>query len=139
MANIFIGSLPPFQEETDDFRECEAVRLKDIQAVIHARVHGPLNRDADAGELIGQLVPESQPYVKRILDETLFDEEGFARGEVSYWIPVIVDSRLDANEAIEEWTKWLTVGEEIPPEKLAAIKKALGRAKIDPEGKPAGR
>jgi len=27
----------------------------------------------------------------------------------------------------------------VPPEKLAAIKKALGRAKLDPDGKPAGR
>ena len=31
----------------------------------------------------------------RINAETIFDDEGFTRGEVSYWIPVIVDSHLD--------------------------------------------
>ena len=37
---------------------------------------------------------------KRIDAETIFDAEGFTRGEVSYWIPVILDTHLDQSEGI---------------------------------------
>ena len=34
--------------------------------------------------------------------ETTFDDEGFTRGEVSYWIPVILDSHLDTLDSLEQ-------------------------------------
>jgi hypothetical protein len=68
-------------------------------------------------ELVGKLPPEAQFLTQRIDAETLFDDEGFTRGEVSYWIPVIVDSRLDTLENVLTWWRWMTIGEEIPPDK----------------------
>jgi len=69
-------------------------------------------------DLIGKLPPESQFLANRINAETVFDAEGFTRGELSYWIPVIVDSHLDTLENVLNWWRWMTVGEEIPPEKV---------------------
>ena len=69
-------------------------------------------------ELIGRLPPEAAFEAGRIDRETLFDTEGFVRGEVSYWIPVIVDSQLDSLENTLAWWRWMTIGEEIPPEKV---------------------
>jgi hypothetical protein len=68
-------------------------------------------------DLFGKLVPESRAYLKRLNKETIFDGEGFTRGEVSWWIPVIVNPRLDDEATIDQWTRWLTVGEEIPAAK----------------------
>jgi hypothetical protein len=72
-----------------------------------------LHRD----ELVGKLPPEAAFLAARINAETTFDEEGFTRGEVSYWIPVIVDSHLDSQENVLAWQGWMTVDEELPPEK----------------------
>jgi hypothetical protein len=72
-------------------------------------------------DLVGKLPPESPYLAKRIEAETLFDAEGFTRGEVSYWIPVILDSRLDTLENVLNWWRWMTVGEEIPPDKLGMM------------------
>jgi hypothetical protein len=69
-------------------------------------------------DLIGKLPPEAQFLAKRIDAETTFDAEGFTRGEVSYWIPVIVDSHLDTLENVLAWWRWMTVGEEIPPDRI---------------------
>src|SRR5207245_7014695 len=48
----------------------------------------------------------------------IFDDEGFTRGEVQYWIPVIVDSHLDTLENVLAWWRWMTIGEEIPDDKI---------------------
>ena len=69
-------------------------------------------------ELVGKLPPDAQFLAKRIDAETTFDAEGFTRGEVSYWIPVIVDSHLDTLENSLTWWRWMTIGEEIPPDKV---------------------
>jgi hypothetical protein len=97
------------RKEIAAYRLNRLLGLNNVPPAVARTVH----RD----DLLQHLVPESQPWAKRILDETLFDAEGFTRGEASFWIPVIVDSRLDQPEAIEQWTRWLTVGEAIPPEK----------------------
>jgi hypothetical protein len=76
-----------------------------------------LHRD----DLVGKLPPEAAFLANRIDAETTFDEEGFTRGELSYWIPVIADSHLDAPETVLQWTKWLTPGEEIPPDKVGLM------------------
>jgi hypothetical protein len=69
-------------------------------------------------ELVGKLPPDALFLAKRIDAETTFDAEGFTRGEMSYWIPVIVDSHLDTLDNVLAWWRWMTVGEEIPPDKL---------------------
>ena len=69
-------------------------------------------------ELVGRLPPEALVLADRINRETTFDDEGFTRGEVSYWIPVIVDSHLDSDESVQAWSRWMTIGEDIPPEQF---------------------
>jgi hypothetical protein len=76
-----------------------------------------LHRD----DLVGKLPKEAAFLATRIDAETTFDDEGFTRGEVSYWIPTIADSHLDVPETVLLWTKWLTPGEEIPPEKAGLM------------------
>jgi hypothetical protein len=76
-----------------------------------------LHRD----ELVGKLPKEASFQATRIDAETTFDDEGFTRGELSYWIPVIADSHLDTPESVLQWTKWLTPGEEMPPEKAGIM------------------
>lgn len=72
-----------------------------------------LHRD----DLVGKLAPEAAFMSARINAETTFDPEGFTRGELSFWIPDIVDSHLDALDVVLQWWRWMTVGEEIPAEK----------------------
>ena len=69
-------------------------------------------------DLVGKLPPEAAFLATRINAETTFDAEGFTRGEVSYWIPVILDSHLDTLDNVLSWWRWMTVGEEIPPERV---------------------
>jgi len=76
-----------------------------------------LHRD----QLVGRLVPEAKTFLPRITTETVFDEEGFTRGAVSYWIPSIVNSKLDAQPAVEQWSRWLSVGQEIPAGKVGLM------------------
>ena len=97
-------------------KEIAAYRINRLLGMNHVApaTHRTLNRD----ELVGKLPPEMAFFEKRINAETIFDEEGFTRGEVQYWIPVIVDSHLDTLENVLAWWKWMTVGEEIPPDKV---------------------
>jgi hypothetical protein len=87
-------------------------RLLGLNAVPPATAR-TLHRD----DLIGKLPPEAAFLATRIDAETLFDEEGFTRGELSYWIPIILDSHLDTLDNVLAWWKWMTVGEEIPAER----------------------
>jgi hypothetical protein len=96
-------------------KEIAAYRINRLLGMNHVApsTHRSLHRD----ELIGKLPPEMAFFEKRINAETIFDEEGFTRGEVQYWIPVIVDSHLDSLENVLAWWKWMTIGEEIPADK----------------------
>jgi hypothetical protein len=82
------------------------------------RVPPATRRTLHRDDLVGKLPPEAAFLATRIDAETTFDEEGFTRGEMSYWIPTIVDSHLDTLENVLLWWRWMTVGEEIPPEKV---------------------
>jgi hypothetical protein len=82
------------------------------------RVPPATARSVHKAELLDKLPPDAQFLATRIMAETLFDEEGFTRGEASYWIPVILDSHLDTTESQMLWWKWMSVGEEIPRDKL---------------------
>jgi hypothetical protein len=69
-------------------------------------------------DLVGKLPQDAQFLATRIEAETIFDGEGFTRGEVSYWIPTIVDSHLDTTESVLQWWQWLSVDQEIPSDKV---------------------
>lgn len=68
-------------------------------------------------DLFGKLSPEARATAQRMEREVIFDKEGFTRGEVSYWIPVVADSHLDTDQAVIQWSQWLTIGQEIPADK----------------------
>jgi hypothetical protein len=97
-------------------KEIAAYRLNRLLGVnaVPPATHRTLHRD----ELVGKLPPEAAFLASRIDAETIFDEEGFTRGEVSYWIPVILDSHLDTLENVLAWWRWMTVGEDIPGDKV---------------------
>jgi hypothetical protein len=91
-------------------------RLLGLNAVPPATMR-TLHRD----DLVGKLPPDAQFLATRIDAETIFDDEGFTRGEVSYWIPTILDSHLDTLEMVLNWWQWMTIGEEIPPDRVEAM------------------
>jgi hypothetical protein len=82
------------------------------------RVPPATSRSVHKDELLDKLPPDAKFLATRIMAETLFDEEGFTRGEVSYWIPTILDTHLDTPENVMVWGKWMSVGETIPPERV---------------------
>jgi hypothetical protein len=92
-----------------------AYRLNRLLGLNH--VPPAVTRSFHRDELLAKLPSDAGPYVQRFLAETIFDDEGFTRGELSHWIPVIVDTLFDKPEQMEQWTRWLTVGEPIPEEK----------------------
>lgn len=68
-------------------------------------------------DILSHLHPDSVVHTPRIVAETIFAAAGSTQGAVSYWIPVIKDSQLDTPEAVAQSEQWLTVGQDIPPEK----------------------
>jgi hypothetical protein len=99
-------------------KEIAAYRLNRLLGL--NRVPPATSRTLHQSELLGKLPPEALFLTNRIMAETLFDDEGFTRGELSYWVPVILDSHLDTPENIAIWQKWMAVdgGEPIPEEKV---------------------
>jgi hypothetical protein len=97
-------------------KEIAAYRLNRMLGL--NRVPPATGRTVHKDELLGKLPADAQFVATRIMAETLFDEEGFTRGEASFWIPTILDSHLDSNENQLIWSKWMTVGEEIPVDKV---------------------
>ena len=65
-------------------------------------------------EIMSHLPPDALAMARKIERDTKYDEEGFTRGELSVWIPVIVDSHLDSAHGKHEWHKWLHQGLHIP-------------------------
>ncbi len=84
-------------------------RLLELNAVPPAT-----GRTFHRSELVDNLPPDMPRLARRVNAETIFDKEGFTRGEVSFWIPVILESGLDKPEHLADWQRWLTAGESIP-------------------------
>ena len=66
-------------------------------------------------EILDKIDDGSRDMVGRIQTETTVDEEGTIVGELSWWIPIIVDAKLenvtiDSPEGMTAWHKYLTVG-----------------------------
>ncbi len=97
-------------------KEIAAYRLNRMLGMnaVPPATHRTLHRD----DLVGKLPPDAAFLAARINAETSFDDEGFVRGEVSYWVPVIVDSHLDTLDSVLNWWRWMTIGEQIPPDKV---------------------
>src|SRR5262249_7175578 len=102
--------------QTGPRKEIAAYRINRLLGFNH--VPPAAARTFHRDDLVGKLPPEAAFEATRIDNEGLFDGEGFVRGAVSYWIPVIVDSQLDTDENVMAWTRWMTVGEEIPADKV---------------------
>ncbi len=97
-------------------KEVAAYRLNRLLGI--NRVPPATMRSVHKDELLAKLPADAQFQATRIMAETLFDEEGFTRGEVSFWIPVIFDSHLETTENVLTWWKWMTIGEAIPLDKV---------------------
>ena len=91
-------------------------RLLGLSAVAPATLH-----TVAAEDIFGKLAAESSWARKRIEAETIFDDHGSTRGEISFWIPALVDSHMDTDAAVLQWTEWLTIGQEIPADKIEIL------------------
>lgn len=69
-------------------------------------------------DLVAKMKNEGPFWRARVEKETIFDAEGFTRGQISLWVPHLVDSLLESPPAVAEWTRYLTVGVDIPEDKL---------------------
>jgi hypothetical protein len=58
-------------------------------------------------------VGESRIFLPRIHEEVLFGKDGTVGAEVSHWIPVIKDAKLE-KEHIPTWEAWLRLGGLLP-------------------------
>jgi len=66
-------------------------------------------------DLIDKVDEGSRDMIPRVLEQTIVDEEGMTAGELSWWIPIIVDAKLDnvtidSPEGMTAWHKYLAAG-----------------------------
>lgn len=74
-------------------------------------------RDFARDELLGKLSAKSEWARKRIEKEMLANDSGRTHGSLAYWIPQLIDLRLDTTDGVKRWSSWLSQGVEIPAEK----------------------
>lgn len=90
-------------------------RLLGLHQIAPSLMHA-LSRE----EVLGKLAPDSEWTRARIENETIF-EGGKTVGALMYWIPNVVDLRLDTADGIERWASWLSQGTAIPQDKAALL------------------
>ncbi len=66
-------------------------------------------------ELVARIDPSAIDMAARLRTEAVTREDGTVAGELSWWIPIIVDAqidgfRIDAPEGIAAWRRYLTAG-----------------------------
>lgn len=94
-------------------------RLLGLHQIAPSLLH-PISRE----EVLGKLAPDSEWTRARIETETIFDSaelRGKTLGALMYWIPNVVDLRLDTADGIERWAEWLSQGTAIPQDKVALL------------------
>jgi hypothetical protein len=97
-------------------------RLLGITAVAPA-----IGRSFTAQELLEVLdTGAGLDLLPRFMAEVSADAEGRINGELQWWIPTIVDVKidgetLDTEKSIKTWRQWLQVGTEIPEEQQALL------------------
>lgn len=94
-------------------------RLLGLHQIAPSTMH-PLTRE----EVLGKLAPDSEWTRARVENETIFDGadgRGKTVGALMYWIPNVVDMKLDTTEGIEHWADWLSQGTAIPHDKVEIL------------------
>lgn len=91
-------------------------RLLGIEAVSPA-----VGRAFTIEELVEKLDPGSRDLAPRLRAEVILNAEGKVSGELSWWIPIIVDAeldgmRIDSPEGIAAWRRYLVAGAAEPYE-----------------------
>ena len=79
-----------------------------------------LMRSFPRDEIMAKLSADSASLRPRVENETTF-ENGAALGSLSYWVPTLIHTGLDEGEGLKRWEEWLTVGTDIPPEKVTLM------------------
>lgn len=79
-----------------------------------------IGRRFPVSDVLGHLEEESQAALPRLQAE-MIPEEGQIAGELSWWIPVIKEAKLDgflldSVDGVVTWSRYLTIGVDIPAE-----------------------
>lgn len=72
-------------------------------------------------DILGKLHADSEWARSRIERDTLFDERGESVGAAMYWIPQVVDLKLDTTEGIQTWADQLSQRGELPAERAPLL------------------
>lgn len=72
-------------------------------------------------DLLGKLAADSEWTRSRIENETIFDDKGQTLGALMYWIPQVMDLKLDTTEGILHWSSWLSQGSDVPHDKAPLL------------------
>jgi hypothetical protein len=99
------------------------------------RVPPAIGRTFTVAELVAAVDKTQKASAKRLHDE-MIAKRGVAKGEMSWWIPVLGDmyigkDRIDSTDAIVQWRRWLKVGATIPEERRALCEQISTMALFD--------
>jgi hypothetical protein len=105
--------------QSDPRREIAAYRIDRMLGIGHVPPAKPAK--FVLADLLATVEPATRDFTaKRFADEAIA-HDGVVLGEVSWWIPEIRDAmiggfRVDEEEGIAQWSQYLQVGAQIPPE-----------------------
>lgn len=104
-------------EQTIPRKEIAAFRLSRLVGL--EAVAPAVPRRFTVEELTEKFDPSSVDILPRFQAEVVLDSDGMVVGELSWWIPTIVDAKLDGvlvdtPDGINLWRQYLTVGEAEP-------------------------
>ena len=100
-------------EQTVPRKEIAAYRISRLLGL--EAVSPAVARAFPLKELVDKMDDGSRDLVPRVLEQTVIDEAGMVNGELSWWIPVIVDAKLenvaiDSPDGMTAWHKYLSIG-----------------------------
>ena len=100
-------------EQTVPRKEIAAYRMSRLLGL--ESVSPAVGRAFPLKDLIDKMDEGSRDLVPRVLEQTIVDEAGMVNGELSWWIPVIVDAKIeslaiDSIDGMTAWHKYLTIG-----------------------------
>jgi hypothetical protein len=100
-------------EQTVPRREIAAYRVSRLLGL--ESVSPAVGRRFDLKELIAKMDEGSHDMIGKVQEGAVVDEQGMVMGELSWWIPVIVDAKLegvaiDSPDGMRAWREYLTAG-----------------------------
>jgi hypothetical protein len=103
-------------------REIAAYRVDRLLGLGH--VPPAFARTFTVDELIAAIDPTQRPWGDIKVRDEIVARRGRIAGEVSWWIPEIIDAkiqadRVDMDEGIVAWHRYLRAGADIPPDAVA--------------------